>query len=203
MEVPMTTPDPTKLQATIDALWADIATRDSIIEDLQKTIDELTGELRNRDIDDLTGMYNLRWLRTFWSGLCRPSETIGAVAFLDIDDLKRVNDSHGHKVGDRVITHVASALIASGCYGVRYGGDEFLLLIPAGWNVAGTLNRIVDDIAHPIPIRGDDSITIAVSIGTRMVVDGMDLYQMINDADSAMYQVKRTRPRRTGCRVTA
>lgn len=195
--------DPTRFQATIDALRADVADRDNLIESLEKMIDALNEELRCRDIDELTGMHNLRWLREFWSGLRQPSQTIGAVAFLDVDLLKRVNDTYGHKTGDRVITHVAAFLVASGCYGVRYGGDEFLLLVPAGWDVPTTLNRIVDNVvAHPIPTR-DGSITVAVSCGARMVRDDMDLYRMIHDADVAMYEVKRARSGATGCRVVA
>ena len=199
----MTITDVVRLQSMIESLLADIAHRDSIIEDLEKTIVELHDELRCRDVDELTGMHNLRWLREFWGGLDQPSTCIGAVAFLDVDLLKRVNDTYGHKVGDRVITHVASILLASGCYGVRYGGDEFLLLIPAGWDIRTTLEQITTNIsACPIPTR-DDSITVAVSCGARIVEDGMDLYQMIHDADVAMYEAKRSRSGSAGCRVVA
>lgn len=185
----------------IDALRADVTDRDNLIESLEKTIDQLHEELRCRDVDELTGMHNLRWLREFWSGLRQPSQTIEAVAFLDVDLLKRVNDTYGHKVGNRVITHVAAVLISSGCYGVRYGGDEFLLLIPAGWNVTATINKIIDNIAScPIPTR-DGEITVVVSCGARVVEDGMDLYKMIHDADVAMYEVKRARSGAAGCRL--
>jgi diguanylate cyclase len=197
----MTTNDITRLQVTIDALRADLARRDTVIDSLEKTIDELHQELRCRDIDELTGLHNLRWLREFWSGLRQPTAMVGAVAFLDVDFLKRINDTYGHKTGNRVITHVASVLIASGCYGVRYGGDEFLLLIPSGWDVLGTLNRIVSDIAAcPIPTR-DGEITVVVSCGARVVEDGIDLHQMIHDADVAMYEVKRSRSDTMRCLV--
>jgi diguanylate cyclase (GGDEF)-like protein len=188
-----TTPDVAELKATIDALRADVASRDALITSLERTIDELHGELHCRDIDELTGMHNLRWLREFWGSLHMPSAAISAVAFLDIDLLKRVNDTYGHKVGDRVITHVAAVLISSGCYGIRYGGDEFLLLVPAGWNVQATITQIVGNLAAcPIPTR-DGTITVAASCGVRMIDDDMDLYQLIHDADSAMYEVKRAR----------
>ena len=67
-----------RLLATIDDLQANVAS-------LEQMIDELRRELRCRDIDELTGMHNLRWLREFWSGLHQPSTAIGAVAFLDVD----------------------------------------------------------------------------------------------------------------------
>jgi len=199
------TDDITRLQYKINALRADIADRDELIESLEKTVDALQKELCSRDIDELTGMHNLRWLREFWSGLRQPAATIGAVAFLDVDLLKRVNDTYGHKVGDRVITHVAAVLISSGCYGVRYGGDEFLILIPSGWGISETLNRIIDNIAAcPIPTRDQDElITVVVSCGARVVEDGMDLYQLIHEADVAMYEVKRARSGSSGYRVVA
>jgi len=198
MEVPMTTDTmhTERLLATIDDLQANVAS-------LEQMIDELRRELRCRDIDELTGMHNLRWLREFWSGLHQPSTAIGAVAFLDVDLLKRINDTYGHKAGDRVITHVAAVLIASGCYGVRYGGDEFLLLIPAGWNIVETLDQIVRDIAaRPVRTR-DGEITVVVSCGARIVEDEVDLHQMIGDADSAMYEVKRARSETRRCLVFA
>lgn len=190
--------DTTRLQHQIDRLRSDLADRDALIAALNK-------ELRCRDVDELTGMYNLRWLREFWSGLRRPSTVIGAVAFLDVDLLKRVNDTYGHKTGDRVITHVATVLISSGCYGVRYGGDEFLLLIPSGWDVTETLTRIRNDIASsPIQTRDrDETITVMVSCGARLVEDGVELYQLIHDADVAMYEVKRSRSGSAGRRVMA
>lgn len=173
------------------------------IRSLQEYIAELQQELRCRDVDELTGTYTLRWLREFWSGLSQPATAIGAVAFLDVDMLKRVNDTHGHKVGDRVITHVATALVSSGCYSIRYGGDEFLLLIPAGWNIQETLDQIIHNIAkRPVPTRGDP-IKVVVSCGARVVEDGMDLHEMIKDADMAMYEVKRARSGSAGCRVVA
>jgi diguanylate cyclase (GGDEF)-like protein len=206
----------------IDALWADIVDRDTMIDALRAElccrdtmidalraelccrdtmIDALRAELCCRDLDELTGMYNLRWLREFWSGLDRPADTIGAVAFLDVDLLKRVNDTHGHKVGDRVITHVAAVLMSSGCYGIRYGGDEFLVLVPAGWDIGATLNNIINDVAaRPVPTR-DDPIRVIVSCGARVVSDGADLHDLIKDADDAMYEVKRERSGSAGCRV--
>lgn len=190
-----------RLRSMIDELRNGIVCRDSIIVALERTIDTLHSELCTRDIDEMTGMHNRRWLREFWSGLRQPTSTVGAVAFVDVDLLKRVNDTYGHKAGDRVITHVAAALTASGCYGVRYGGDEFLLLIPAGWDVAATLDGIVRNIiSSPVPTR-DGSITVVVSCGARLVEDGADLHTMIHDADAAMYEVKRARTGASGCRI--
>lgn len=188
------------VNVTVEALRAVVAERDATIAALHKEIDGLHAELFVRDIDELTGLHNLRWLREFWSSLRAPSATIGAVVFMDVDLLKRINDTYGHKTGNRVITHVAAVLIASGCYCVRYGGDEFLVLIPAGWNVIETVELIIERIsAIPVPVP-DGTITVGVSCGARIVPDGaMDLHGLIHDADYAMYEVKRTRT--GGCRI--
>lgn len=190
-----------QLRATVDALQAAVAERDGAIAELHREIDALHENLHCRDIDELTGMHNRRWLREWWAGLRQPSATVGAVALLDVDRLKGVNDTYGHKIGDSVITHVAAILLASGCYGVRYGGDEFLLFVPAGWDVEATLDRIVADIAAcPVPTR-EKPVTVTVSCGARIVDDAMDLWQMIGDADRGMYEIKRSRPGTPCCRI--
>lgn len=184
----------------IAALVSDIASRDRTIAALERKIVELTDALECRDVDELTGLHNLRWLREWWAGMRRPADVVGAVAFIDVDGLKRVNDTYGHKIGDRVITHVAAVLISSGCFSVRYGGDEFLLFVPAGWDVRSTLDRIIDDIAAcRIPTR-DGVITVSASCGARIITDE-DLWQMIHDADREMYGVKRAGSALVGCRI--
>lgn len=190
-----------ELHHKIDSLQDAIADRDSIIEGLEKTIVQLNEELTRREVDELTGMYTLRWLREFWSSLRTPAQKIGAIAFIDIDLLKRVNDTYGHKTGDRVITSVAAAISASGGYGVRYGGDEFLLLIPTELDPRATLESIVDKIsASPIPTR-DGKITVVASCGARIVREDLELHQMIQEADEAMYSIKRSRSGAFGVRI--
>lgn len=174
---------------------------ESTVRILEEKVRELEAELRSRDLDPLTGLYNLRWLREFWDADNRP--VIGAVAYLDVDLLKPINDRYGHQVGDRVLTHVAANLITSGCYGVRHGGDEFLLLIPAGRNPVTTMNQIIADImACPVPVRGGE-IHVVVSCGVRVASDERPLHELIGDADSAMYAAKRQRSGAQGCRVFA
>src|SRR5947209_4228644 len=94
-----------------------------------------------------------------------------AVLFLDLDEFKAVNDHHGHAAGDEVLRAVATRLTAAvrpGDTVARLGGDEFLVLCD---DIAGDLqldairHRISDAIAEPISL-GDESVTIAVSIGT-------------------------------------
>lgn len=197
----MPMPTDTRLRCEIAALQEDVAVRDEIIRSLERRVNELHKELTRRDVDELTGMRNLRWLREWWSELQDPGNVIGAVVFVDVNGLKRVNDTYGHKTGDRVIAHVASALIASGCYGVRYGGDEFLMLIPSGWDVEGTISKVIDCMAaSSIPTR-DGHVVVTASFGVRILDPSHDLWRMIGDADTAMYEAKRARSGESGYRI--
>jgi len=155
---------------------------------LEATVSNLQEEITRRDTDELTGTHNLRWLRETWDTL-----RIAAVAFIDVDSLKAVNDTYGHTTGDRVIAHVAAGLTASGCWAVRYGGDEFLILIPRdGRDVDRTMKGIVSTIAGcGVPVA-NGTIKVSVSCGVR-VHRGEPLHQLIREADEAMYAVKRKR----------
>lgn len=182
----------TDLRAYATALRGDIQNRDRTIADMADQIATLEAALACRDIDELTGLHNLRWLREWWDSLTVPSATVGAVAFIDLDGLKPINDTYGHRTGDRVLTHVAAVLLSSGVYAVRYGGDEFLVFIPSGWDPSMTMVGITDRIAaDPVPTR-EGSITASVSYGICPVTD-TDLHRMIGLADAAMYAAKRRR----------
>lgn len=164
------------------------------IEQQEKEIEALQRALADQDLDELTGLHNRRWLRRFWDSLTTPEQEIGAVFFVDVDQLKPVNDTWGHKAGDRVIAHVAAALTASGGYAVRLGGDEFLVLLPTGtpWDPEVKAKEIIRQVAEPVPVA-DGTITVRVSIGIRRVegADPAPLWRMISEADAAMYEAKR------------
>ena len=182
----------TDIRAYATALRADLQDRDRTIADMADQIAALEAALACRDIDELTGLHNLRWLREWWDSLTIPSATVGAVVFIDLDVLKSVNDTYGHRTGDRVLAHVAAVLLSSGVYAVRYGGDEFLVFTPAGWDPTMTMVGITDRIAaRPVSTR-EGSIMASVSYGICPVTD-TDLHRMIGLADAAMYAAKRRR----------
>lgn len=120
-----------------------------------------------------------------------------AVMFLDLNRFKQVNDSLGHRVGDRLLSSVAARL--QGCLREedtlsRYGGDEFTLLLPqiTGKDDAGvTAAKLIRALQMPFSV-GPHAIRIGVSIGIAMFPDaGNSPDELIQKADIAMYETKR------------
>jgi diguanylate cyclase (GGDEF)-like protein len=149
-----------------------------------------------RNIDALTGLLNRRALLERASHLLQSTPAQGSefvVMFADLDGFKAVNDTHGHHVGDRVLAAVAGR-IAGIVRGVdlvaRYGGDEFILLLPAttredGDLVAQRVRQAIDDWAR------ENNIDFGVSIGMGRYPDhGADLEEVIAAVDKAMYRSK-------------
>jgi diguanylate cyclase (GGDEF)-like protein len=123
-----------------------------------------------------------------------------AVCLLDLDHFSRVNDTLGHKIGDRLVQEVAIRLRRC-CAGpgpvaevARLGGDEFTILVPdlgTGPSVTQLLERILDSFNTPFALDGHE-VFVSTSIGVATYpVDGRDVEDLIKNADVAMYQAKR------------
>ena len=148
-----------------------------------------------RNIDALTGLLNRRALIERSSSLFQTQDKGNAVVvlFADLDGFKTINDTHGHHVGDRVLTAVANSIASTvRCedLAARYGGDEFLLLLPntsneGGELVAQRIRQTIDDYARNI------SIDFSISIGMGRYPDhGCDLESVVDCVDKAMYRSK-------------
>jgi diguanylate cyclase (GGDEF)-like protein len=132
--------------------------------------------------------------------LCRRYDKPLAVGFLDVDGLKAVNDSHGHSVGDRVLSSVASrlrqSLRQSDSVG-RVGGDEFVIVlseIAHDADAALVGQKLLQAIAAPHKVNGRD-VTITASLGLALYPDdGLTAKDLIAQADVAMYTAKRGGP---------
>ncbi|HUZ30216.1 MAG TPA: EAL domain-containing protein [Solirubrobacteraceae bacterium] len=127
-----------------------------------------------------------------------------AVLFLDLDHFKRVNDGLGHTTGDEVLLAVAQRL--SGCLRsedtlARFGGDEFVVLLPEiedaqGWRVV--VERIREALRAPLSLD-ERQIMVSVSIGVALGgthEPGKDAQALVRDADLAMYAAKQSGPGR-------
>jgi diguanylate cyclase (GGDEF)-like protein/PAS domain S-box-containing protein len=119
-----------------------------------------------------------------------------ALMFIDLDHFKPVNDNFGHGMGDTLLSQVAKrlteALRASDSI-CRYGGDEFLVLLPCVPDLQSVLNvasKIIAGIEKPF-VLGEHRINISCSIGVALFPDhAEDADHLVTCADKAMYQAK-------------
>lgn len=145
--------------------------------------------------DALTGLHNRRFLDDRLDDLLRGSETPVAVIFLDLDDFKLVNDTHGHEMGDAVLATVGRRLrgiARSSDVVVRLGGDEFVIVcVDAGpAEAAAIAGRALAAITEPIIVR-DLEVAVHASAGIVAAERGISPRELLDAADAAMYRAKR------------
>jgi len=149
--------------------------------------------------DHLTGIWNRRMiLEQLGRELNRASHDRAplAVALVDLDLFKKINDTYGHAAGDLVLRATAATLrqhMRAYDYVGRYGGEEFLVLLPACDTPAGLtiVERLRAGIAST-PVQASNlEVSITVSIGLSSTADvGLDSALLIAAADAALYRAK-------------
>jgi diguanylate cyclase (GGDEF)-like protein len=119
-----------------------------------------------------------------------------AVCFIDLNQFKDINDTLGHKAGDKVLVHVGQTLrnfVRQSDVAARFGGDEFILLLNHVKNredVTMTLVKIQQAIGRPVDYQ-DKQLHVSASMGVAFYPDdGTDIDALIDLADSKMYRVK-------------
>lgn len=163
---------------------------------------------RERDYDLLTGLYNRRAFYRFAGRLFdRPDKMKhAAVVMMDLDNLKRTNDTFGHEWGDRYIHEAAVCFlrnIPDGTLCARVSGDEFNILF-CGYDSREAVQRAIDRLVSGVEnshfnLPDGQATRIHVSGGIAWYPeDGTELMELIKCADFAMYQMKRNEKGRFG-----
>ncbi|MEA2171110.1 MAG: hypothetical protein QOF76_4410 [Solirubrobacteraceae bacterium] len=166
----------------------------------------LEGELQHRVFHDhLTGLANRALLEDRLRhalGRSARAASLHAIAFLDLDDFKAINDTFGHAIGDELLVEVGRRLLPSLRETdtlARFGGDEFAVLLEevedAGEAVA-IARRMLDELREPFVLAGEEhvinaSVGIALSDGSGAGSQEDRAGRMLRNSDLAMYEAKR------------
>ena len=130
------------------------------------------------------------------------SGTDVAALFVDLDGLKGINDTYGHRVGDAVIVEVAERIrrqVRSEDLVARLGGDEFVVFLPAihsGVDALRIAEKIQASVGEPMSVE-QHTIRVTLSIGVSMAGPGDDADRVLEFADRALYRAKRSGRART------
>lgn len=156
-------------------------------EKLQETTESYRAKLYH---DALTGTYNRRYYEDIASRIVGPA----GIALMDVDDFKICNDTYGHHAGDLALEAAANAIqscIRSSDLLIRYGGDEFLLVLPGIPSdiLQGKLEQICT-AAQMASVPGYPHFRLSLSIGGTMQAITDPMENAVRRADRLMYQAK-------------
>jgi diguanylate cyclase (GGDEF)-like protein len=167
---------------------------------------------RQATVDDLTGLYNHRFLVDSLGQQLALAERLGAplaVLMLDLDHFKLLNDTHGHHAGDLALSAFSRTLVNNvrrADLAARYGGEEFVVVMPntsaaEAFVVAEKIRLAVEETDVRLP--GAQTMRLSVSIGVAAYPEHTNAAgELFSLADEALYRAKRTGRRRT-CVATA
>jgi diguanylate cyclase (GGDEF)-like protein len=172
-----------------------------ISESFAGLVQEVEETKRASLLDPLTRVWNRAGMEQIlareWKRVSRTQGTM-AVLFVDLDDFKRINDTHGHSVGDAALRRAAKFLLSSlretDIVG-RWGGDEFLAVLPDCTEEG--LHRVCETLAQTqkdLAIDADDGppIPVRFSVGGATATPGTQtLETLLEGADQAMYEMKK------------
>jgi len=155
---------------------------------------------RNALSDSLTGLFNRRWMESTLDRIverCAQSHEALSLLMIDTDHFKRYNDAYGHLAGDQLLVAIARAIsdsIRSTDYACRYGGDEFVVVLPHAdtTNALQVAESLCRAVRKRIPRAGSDSLDrpASVSVGVASLAPDMTIQQLLASADSALYRAK-------------
>lgn len=153
--------------------------------------------------DPLTGLANMGMFKKQFSvffHLAKRHRCAFSLAILDVDNLKRINDQHGHQAGDAILKSVASAMkkvFRRSDVLIRYGGDEFVVLMPEMPEDKArlALNRLLDEVGFEVIVTGfPHPVVYSLSVGLASYQEGFaNEEELFALADQRMYEEKASR----------
>ena len=149
--------------------------------------------------DDVTGLFNARHLYTMLAEQVALGQGF-SLMFVDLDHFKSVNDTHGHLIGSRLLAEIGGLLkrsLGPNNAAFRYGGDEFVALLPGMGKAAasGTTMALCEDLRTARFLEGAGlSLHVSGSFGlASFPEDGDTVQTILRSADTMMYEAKKTR----------
>lgn len=164
------------------------------MEEMKKQLVSMATELYK---DELTKIYNRKWLYT--NPICENQKMLknGFLVFIDLNDFKIINDSYGHIIGDKVLKIFAKTISTiPNSQAIRYAGDEFILLIEEGHQaevIVKNLKNFFDEKSFKHP--DGHIIKIKFSYGIQEFKIGESFKEILSLADSNMYKDKQIKKR--------
>ena len=182
------------------------------ILDMQNELEKKNKELIEKNLllqqmavtDDLTGLYNKRYILSRLSGeISHAARYRESISFLmvDVDHFKQVNDTYGHVVGDILLKEIAEMLkkiVREFDVVARYGGEEFLIILPNGDTLGAKIlaERLRESIEKTTFNIDGNKLLVTVSIGVKSenvkpnANSSEEVIALINQADMALYRAK-------------
>ncbi|MBN2366489.1 MAG: GGDEF domain-containing protein, partial [Calditrichaeota bacterium] len=154
-------------------------------------------------VDDLTHLFNRRYYNEHFPVEFKRAQRYQhelSLMFIDIDNFKEINDHFGHSIGDTVLQNISNYIrqfTRSSDICIRYGGDEFLIILPetsrlAAYEVAAKLRKAVESVPVPLDGRMED-LVVSLSMGiASFPEDTIEPKMLVELADRALYQAKRS-----------
>ena len=167
-------------------------------------LEELSQRLRTMAYRDaLTGLYNHRYFYEQLSHELERSQRYAqplTLLLMDMNNFKDINDTYGHMVGDKflgLVGQIIAKQIRSSDIGARYGGDEFVVILPnsSAAEARITADKLSEAVAHAAALStNEESVQLGISIGIATCPDDSRVPgELIEIADSRLYEVKARR----------